>query len=126
MRMPLVPTMREAVGSILVLGGVVIVVVQVLAIADSRLQMAVVAGGVMMIYLGTLRLKGQVRRGRRVYQQLRPEVNHVLGLVRQINAHVVATEGEQASETKAAMHESVDRIALVAGVMEGMTARPTA
>ncbi len=118
MRMRLVPTRREAVNSILVLGGVVIVVVQVLAIANSRLQMTVVAGGVMMIYLGVLRLRNEVLQEKRVYLKLRSEVGHFLGLVREINAQAISGESVLVNDTKAAMQESVDRIASVAGAAD--------
>lgn len=118
MTMRLVPTRPEAVNSILVLGGVVIVVVQVLAIADSRLQMAVVAGGIMMIYLGVLRLRKEVLRENRAYLKLRSEVDHFLRLVREINTQAISGESALVDDTKAAMQESVDRIASVAGVAD--------
>ncbi len=118
MRIGLVPTRREAVNSILVLGGVVIVVVQVLAIADSRLQMAVVAGGIMMIYWGVLRLRNELLQEKRVYQKLRSEVEHFLRLVREINARAIGGESTLVDDTKAAMQHCVDRIASVAGVAD--------
>ncbi len=118
MRIKLVPTTREAIDSILVLGGVVIVVVQVLALAYSRIQMAVVAVGIMMIYSGILRLGSRLAPNRRIHHQLRSEVDHFLRLVRELNSQAVSGDSEQFNDTRAAMLELVDRITAVAGVTD--------
>ncbi len=118
MSIKLVPTTREAVDSFLVLGGVVIVVVQVLALAYSRIHMAVVAVGIMMIYSGVLRLGSHVMPNRRIYTQLRSEVDHFIQLIRELNSHAVSGDSQLFSRTRAAMLESVDRITAVAGVTD--------
>lgn len=118
MRMKLLPTMREAVDSFLVLSGVVIIAVQVLAIAYSRIQMAIVSVGIMMVYLGVLRLGSRMMPNRRVYTQLRSEVDHLIQLVRELNSHAVSGDSQLFSATRAAMLESVDRITDVAGVLD--------
>ncbi len=118
MRIRIVPTMRDAIDSILVLGGVVIIVLQVLAIAYSRIQMAVVAVGVMMIYLGVWRLGSHALPTRRIYQQLRSEVDHFLTLVRKLNTHAIRGESALVDDTRAAMHQSVDQMPCVSGVSD--------
>ncbi len=109
---------REAVNSLVVLGGVGLIVWQVVSMAESRGPMVVVAVGIMMIYLGILDLGTQVLPNRRVYNKLRSEVEKFLVLVRKLNAHAVSDEPARVESVRTEMHDSVDRMVSVAGLRD--------
>ncbi|UCC48685.1 MAG: hypothetical protein JSV41_00465 [Gemmatimonadota bacterium] len=113
----LVPS-RSTVNKILALAGIVIIFVQLVLIAETRLQVIVVLLGILLNQIGTWGLAGHVMPERRKYLQLRSEVDRFLGLVRRLNTDAVSGYDAGVDEAKAAMHQSVDRMASVAGVTE--------
>ena len=103
----------------LVVGGLSLLVVQGLILATTLFQYGMIIIATLLFCAGMLGLGSRAQTERRIYLQLRSEVDHFINLVRQINDHAVAGEGKQVTETKKIMHESVERIAQAAGVVEG-------
>ena len=111
--------MRSRVDKWLVAGGFALVVMQALILVTTPLQFASLVVATLLTCAGLLGLGRRLGRERRLYVQLRLEFDRFTRLVRELNTQTVAGEGRLASETQAAMHESVDRIASVAGVIQG-------
>jgi hypothetical protein len=109
---------RSTVNKILALTGIVIIFFQLVLIAETRLQVIVVLLGILLNQIGTWGLAGHVMPERRKYLQLRSEVDRFLGLVRRLNTDAVNGHDAGMDEAKAAMHQSVDHMASVAGVTE--------
>ncbi len=109
--------MRIGTDRLMVVGGLMVISARTLLIAQTPLQFAGSLVCILLIVAGLSGLGRHLQPDSRIYVQLRAEVEQFLTLVRKINVHAVAAEGKQASVTKTAMHESVDRIALVAGVV---------
>jgi len=109
--------MRIGTDRLMVVGGLMVISARTLLIAQTPLQFAGSLVCILLIVAGLSGLGRHLQPDSRIYVQLRAEVEQFLTLVRKINVHAVAAEGNQASVTKTAMHESVDRIALVAGVV---------
>ncbi len=111
--------MRTRSDKMMAAGGLSTILAQTLFIAATPTQLTVMFLGIILILAALLRLGHRLQPDKRLYLQLRAEVDRFLALVRNINAHAVAGEGEQASQAKTKMHESVEQIALVAGVVGG-------
>lgn len=112
-------TFRPSISTLnktLALGGVVIVLIQVLWIAHTRVQVAVIGAGILINQIGVWGLAGRVLGERRVNLQLRSEVHAFLSLVRELNRQSVGGEKAAVDATRTAMHQAVDRMASVAGV----------
>lgn len=107
---------RNTLNNALALGGVVIILLQTLMIAYHRWEVAVILAGIMVNQIGVWGLAAKLMPDRRVYLQLRAEVDRFVGLVRLLNRHAVASEDPEVESTKALMHESIERMASVAAV----------
>ena len=88
---------------------------------DIRAQMPIALIGVLLMEAGIWGLASRLVPSQRKYTQLRGEGDHMLQLIRELNAAAIAKErGEEDSkrfqETLAAMHESVIKMADLATV----------
>jgi len=109
--------MRSRLDRLMAVGGLVLVLILTFVLASDPIALAAMLLGIVMAFGGLYGLGSRIQPDRRVYLQLRAEVDRFINLVRKLNAHVVAGDGEAASEAKAAMHESVEQIAQAAGVV---------
>ncbi len=109
--------MRTRADRMMAVGGLLVIFFQTLVIANKAIDFAVIFAGILLVSAALWGVGRRLAPDRRVHTQLRAEFAHFAVLVRKINAHAAAGEGKQASATKTEMHESVDRIALVAGVV---------
>jgi hypothetical protein len=98
------------------LGGVLLVLSQLLLLAYSPIHVAVVVLGVLMIYVGIWRLVSHMLPNRRHYMPLREEVDEFIRLVRRLNTERAAGDFPAAFETSAQLRETVERVIAVAGV----------
>lgn len=105
---------REVVDQTVALVGVLIVLVQVLYMAHTRLQAAIVVLGLLLIVLGVWRQASRVLPDRRIYGKLRAEVDRFLEIVSELNTHAVTGDQTRLSEAWAELHASVDRMGGVA------------
>lgn len=108
---------------ILAVTGLAIVVFQVAYMAadpfshtmtELRLQVGVVALGVLLNQIGVWHISSQVFSVRRNLE-LRREVAHFISLVRTLHQAAGDNASEEVASTVSTMHESVDRMAQVAG-----------
>lgn len=107
---------RAALNNALALGGVIVILLQVLWIADTRPQVAIVLAGIILNQVGVWGLAAKLLPDRRQYLKLRAEVDGFIGLVRKLNTHAVDGQDDDVQGTASAMHESIDRMVNVAGV----------
>jgi hypothetical protein len=105
---------RSSLDKSLAIGGVILILLQVLLIADVRLQVAVVLIGILVNQVGVWGLAERFMPDRRINLELRSEVDAFIRSVRKLRG--LGKEGDPATldATKAEMHESVDRIADIA------------
>lgn len=109
---------RSTIDQFLVIIGVIIIVVPVALMEDSGGALLTVMGGIAVMALGVWRLGHRVLPERRVYVGLRSEVDHFIGLVRKLNTSALQGGSDRVAQVKASMHDSVDRMALIAGMTE--------
>ncbi len=107
---------RSAINNTLALGGVVIILLQTLYIAWERVQVAVILAGIVINQIGVWGLANKILPERRVYLQLRAEVDRFIGLVRALNGQAVQGDEAAVDQTRTAMHSSVDQMVEVAAV----------
>ena len=105
---------RSSLDKSLAIGGVILILLQVLLIADIRMQVAVVLFGILVNQIGVWGLEERFMPDGRTHLALRSEVDAFIRLVRRLSSS--SEEGDPATldATKAEMHESVDRIAAIA------------
>ncbi len=115
--------MRTRADVMMGVGGVLVIFAQTLVIAETPLQFTVIFVSLLLVGAALWGLGHRLEPSSRIFLQLRAEVDQFLTLVRKLNAHAIAAERKQASAIKTAMHKSVDRVALVAGVVEGQSWR---
>jgi len=108
--------MKAGIDRIMALAGLILVLVQTAFLDIAPFEYGIILFGVLVTATGLWGLGSRLKPDRRLYLQLRAEVDRFLNLVRRINAHAVAGDGEQAKEVKEEMHASVELIAQVAGV----------
>lgn len=106
---------RGVFNNILAVGGVLLVVLQVLLMAYTRAQVAVVMVGILINQAGVWGLANRVLPSRRVYLPLRREIENFIQLARDLNEATVAGSGT-VDAVRRRMHESVDRMADAAGM----------
>ncbi len=97
--------------------GVVIVLISFLA-RDMLWWLVGVACGLGIAILGFAYGGYPFLTSEREYSDLRREVEDFIGLVRRLNRAGAAGSGEELDSAKAAMHESVERMAELAGRRE--------
>ncbi len=107
---------RTTLNNALALGGVVIILLQTLMIAYQRIEVAIVLAGIMINQIGVWGLANKLLPERRVFLQLRAEVDRFIGLVRNLNKQAVAGDEAEVESTKALMHDSIERMSAVAAV----------
>jgi hypothetical protein len=107
---------RTTIDKGVALGGVALVLLELLLLAYSPVHVAVVVLGVLMIYVGIWRLASHVLPNRRIYLPLRAEVDEFIRLIRRLNAERGRGDFPAAFETAAELREAVERIITAAGV----------
>lgn len=123
--------MRPWIDRFLAVGGILVIFLQVLFIvlegaateaspefARMRFQFGVVLAGIIVNQIGVWSLANRVLPDRRVYLQLRGEVDRFIELVRTLNTYKVAGETERVDQTREKMIESLNRMVTSAGVTE--------
>lgn len=105
--------------------GVVVILAAVLFVQELRLQLAVVVVGLFLVEAGVWNLSQWILPNDRQYIGLRAEGDHFIMLIRRLNeAAVQLKEVDDDANRRAfeaareAMHESVDRMAQLAGKTE--------
>lgn len=107
---------RSALNNTLALGGIVIILLQTLYIAYDRIQVAIILAGIVINQIGVWGLANKLLPERRVYLQLRSEVDRFIGLVRALNGQAVEGDATGVEQTKVAMHDSIDKMVEVAAL----------
>ena len=102
-------TLRAAFDKLLAVAGLAIVVVQLYLVSYSLLNVLLLAVGILLMYIGTWRLMGTLVH-KRVNKELRAELDEFISLVRRLTSSRVNGDRANAAETRAAIHESVERI----------------
>lgn len=102
--------------------GVAVILAAVLFVRELRLQLAIVVAGIVLVEAGVWKLSQLLLPNDRQYTGLRREGDHFIGLIRQLNEAAIQlnkldnTENRDRFEsTQEAMHQSVDRMAKLAG-----------
>ena len=102
--------------------GVLVILGAVLLIKPLRQQLAVVVGGILLVEAGVWKLAHLVLPEQRQYHALRAEGDWFMGLVRQLNAAALAVKADDSpanrqefDDIQAAMRQTIDRMAAVAG-----------
>lgn len=118
-------TLRQATDKGMPIVGVVVILAAVLFVRELRLQLAVVVVGLFLVEAGVWNLSQWLLPNDRQYVGLRAEGDHFILLIRRLNETAVQLKAldndanrrafEAAHE---AMHESVDRMAQLAGKTE--------
>ncbi len=118
----LVRTLRMVLDTVVPFLGVVLILSTVLLVRELRLQIAIVAVGIMLIEIGVWKLASFVLPSERKYVALRAEVDQFITLVRQLNTAALAWHEsgapEQLAEFEAVqetMQQAVKQMAEVAG-----------
>ena len=121
-KMSSVRTLRMLLDTGLPFLGVVVILSTVLLVQELRLQIAIVALGIMLIEVGVWKLANFILPSERKYIALRTEVDQFITLVRQLNTTALAwhengtpdqlAEFEAVQET---MHQTIKQMAEVAG-----------
>ena len=106
-------TLRAAFDRLLAVAGLAIVVVQLYLVSYSLLNVLLLALGILLMYIGTWRLMGTLVH-KRVNKELRAELNEFISLVRRLTSSRVNGDSSTATQTRAAIHESVERIISIA------------
>ncbi len=116
---------RTNFDQLIMLFGVALVVGPVTVMNESFILLGLVLAGMAMIALGVWRLGSQLLPERRVYVGLRQEVERFIDLVRRLNAHKISSDAALIEEVRAAMHESVDQMVILAGDPAAQVAEET-
>jgi hypothetical protein len=117
--------MRQATNKGMPIVGVAVILSAVLLIRELRLQLAVVVVGLFLVEAGVWNLSQWVLPNDRQYVGLRAEGDHFIMLIRQLNEAAVQLKAqddnpkrEAFEAAREAMHESVDKMARLAGKTE--------
>jgi hypothetical protein len=105
---------RSTLDNALAVGGVVVILLQVLFMAYTRTQVAIVLAGILVNQVGVWGVASRMMPERRLYLPLRREVRHFIDMVRELN-DVALIEAGGVDGVRRRMHESVDRMVGVAG-----------
>ena len=113
--------------------GVVVILSTLILVQELRLQIAIVAVGIMLIEIGVWKFANKVLPSERKYDALRTEVDQFIGLARQLNTAALARHesgsGEHQTEFEAVqrlMAQSVEHMAEVAGKTDAQVAEQQA
>jgi len=105
---------RSGLDKSLAIGGVILILLQVLLIADMRMQVAVVLFGILVNQIGVWGLAERLMPDRRTNLELRSEVDAFISLIRKLSRLGTKCDAATLEATQSDMHESVDRIAAIA------------
>jgi hypothetical protein len=109
---------RTTLNRTLAIIGVAVIFLQILYIAETRAQVAIVLAGLLLNQMGTWGLASRLLPDRRIFMLLRAEVDHFLNLVRRLHVSAVEKASEHVESTRGEMHESVDRMVGIAATGE--------
>lgn len=109
---------RNTIDQFLVILGVIVIVVPVALLDRTGGVLITVLIGVCMVALGVWRLGHRILPERRVFIGLRSEVDDFLRLVRRLNNYGLEGDAERIKGVKASMHDSIERMANNAGVLD--------
>jgi hypothetical protein len=109
---------RDVLEKVLAIGGVVVVLVPVVTLADDVWQIVVVVVGLLFIEAGVWNLAGRLPPEDRKYTRLRHEVEAFLEDVRVLNGHAVQGDDEAVDADRARLRERVDAMVDAAGKEE--------
>ena len=105
------PFISAIVGMSIVFGGIAIFYVE-----NPTTRVATIAGGMLVFLAGMWFAANPYITNERRYVGLRGEVDDFIGLVRQLNRAAVGIDpAERFGRIKAEMHDSVERLAVLAG-----------
>jgi len=105
--------------NLLALSGVVLILLQVLLMAYTRTQVALVLVGILINQVGVWGLASRaLLPNRRVHTPLRREVDGFIALVRRLNDAEISQAGAEIEGLRRELHEAVDRMATAAGRTE--------
>lgn len=114
-REPMSGRARDLVEKGLAVLGIVVILVPVIAMAASRLQVATVLVGILMMQAGVWRLAAELFPGERVYCYLREEVDEFLEDIRDLNTLAVEGDAEGVEEVRQRLHARVEPMVEAAG-----------
>lgn len=107
---------RSTLDQVLAFVGVATVVVPVTLLSETWTPIVFVLIGIGMIGAGVWGLSQHLFPDRRIYMELRSEVDGFIDLVRQLNARKLAAESDEVERIRERMKSAVDRMVEVAGV----------
>jgi hypothetical protein len=102
---------RSSLDKSLAIGGVILILLQVLLIADVRLHVAIVLFGILVNQVGVWGLAERLLPDRRANIELRSEVDSLIAGIRKLSCLGAECDVATLEATQSDMHESVDRIA---------------
>ncbi len=124
-----VRTLRKVLDTGLPFVGVVVILSTMIWVRELRLQIAIVAVGIMLIEVGVWKLAHRILPSERKYVALRTEVDQFIALVRQLNTAALAWHEsgslEHLTEFEAIqklMEQSVEQMTEVAGKTDAQVA----
>jgi uncharacterized membrane protein len=97
--------------------GLAIVVIELYVLDLSPQHALLLAFGVLLIYVGSWRLTGQLLH-KRENRALRGEIHKLIALTRDLYTHRTNGDSARLKETKAALRESLERIITAATYKE--------
>jgi hypothetical protein len=110
---------RTTLDKTLALGGVIVVLLQVLLIADVRFQVIVVLIGILINQVGVWGLAARLMPDRRTNIALRRQVDAFIKVVRAFNRLQIEGVNKDVEAMRARLHEAADGIvSVIAGIQE--------
>lgn len=110
-----IPSVRSTLDKVVTLVGVLIILVQVLFMAETQAQGAIIITGLFLVVIGTWRLGSVLLPERRESLALRAEVNRFIDLVRSLDQSAQVEDHAAIEAVRLQMHESVDQMAALSG-----------
>ena len=98
-----------------IIGMTLVFVNAVLYFGDANMRVLIVSVGILLLASGVWYAGNPYLKNERRYLELRAEVDSFIGLVRELNAAGHGKPQGELNRVNAAMHESVDRMAQLAG-----------
>ncbi|MCZ6875296.1 MAG: hypothetical protein O7G88_17520 [bacterium] len=126
-------TLRKVLNTGLPFVGVVVILSTLILVRELRLQIAIVAVGIMLIEVGVWKLANRILPSERQYDTLRTEVDKFITLVRQLNTAALVCHASDSVEHQTEfetiqrlMAQSVEHMAEVAGKTDAQVAEQQA
>jgi hypothetical protein len=108
-------SVRSLIDQTLIVLGVICIVTPVALVDERWTTLTIVLSGVLMVGLGVWRLGHRILPDRRVYVELRAEVEGFIRLVRRLNSRALASDRPGVERLRGEMKDAVDRMVAVAG-----------